>query len=69
MIIIVELDNGSVFIGDTLVTVSIQHLKYEIDMDRESYLVKGSIVDAYVASFDCDAITMAKKYAYKGPII
>ena len=67
--IIIELDNGSVFIGDTLVTVSIQDLKYEIDMDQESCLIKESITDAYVASFDCDAIAMAKKYAYKGPII
>lgn len=64
---IIELDNGSVFVGDTLVTASIQDLKYEIDMDQEPNLIKGIVVDAYIAAFECDVNSIAKKYQYKGP--
>ncbi len=64
--LIVELDSGSVFIGDTLVSASIPQLKLEIDMDLEESEIKGCIVEAYVPAFEQEAERMLTKYRVVG---
>ena len=61
-LLVVELDSGSTFIGDTLVSVTIPQLKLEVDMDREEYAIKGNIEDAYIICFEQEANRMIEKY-------
>ena len=61
-LLVVELDSGSTFIGDTLVSITIPKLKLEVDMDREEYAIKGSVEDAYVICFEQEANRMIEKY-------
>ena len=62
-LVLIETDSGATFIGNTLVSATIPQLKLEIDMDREETLIRGSIEDAYIISFECEALKMIEKYA------
>ena len=62
-LLVVETDSGHVFIGDTLVYVTIPQLKTEIDMDYEPNAITNSVVEAYVISFECEVNRMIHKYS------
>ena len=62
-LLVVETDSGHVFIGDTLVHVTIPQLKTEIDMDYEPSAITDSVVEAYIISFECEANRMIDKYS------
>lgn len=62
-LLVVETDSGHVFIGDTLVHVTIPQLKTEIDMDYEPSTITNSVVEAYIISFECEANRMIHKYS------
>ena len=62
-LLVVETDSGHVFIGDTLVYVTIPQLKTEIDMDYEPNAITNSVVEAYIISFECEANRMIHKYS------
>ena len=63
-LLVVELDSGSTFIGDTLVSITIPQLKLEVDMDREESAIKGNVEDAYIICFEQEADRMIRKYKY-----
>lgn len=65
-LLVIELDSGSTFIGDTLVSVTIPQLKLEVDMDREESVIKGNIEDAYIICFEQEANRMIEKYKIIG---
>ena len=62
-LLVVETDSGHVFIGDTLVHVTIPQLKTEIDMDYEPNAITNSVVEAYIISFECEAKRMIHMYS------